>query len=138
LKLCPDVKSVKVSLYDSLALTGKGHLTDAAIIEELGTRKVDMIWKPNEKLKHHNGMRFGLDNLFVISLLSEALDGKKKGFVYEVYSVGGGALLDASTKKTEEHQIYPYSNFTMIEMWSIETGKYYIFFFEFLFSIGAW
>lgn len=110
-KKCSDCTTVEVTLFDSLALTGKGHLTDAAIIEELQPRKVTIVWQPEKKKKTHNAMEF------------KALDGEHAGFVYECYSVGGGALLDASTKEVEKHQVYPYSNFTMIEMWSHETGR---------------
>ena len=43
-----DAQSFKVTLYGSLALTGKGHLTDVAIIEELKPAKVEIVWLKNE------------------------------------------------------------------------------------------
>ena len=46
-----------VVLYGSLAATGKGHLTDVAIENELKPKKVTFIWKANETLTFHvNGM----------------------------------------------------------------------------------
>lgn len=76
-KIC---KNFRVTLYGSLAATGKGHLTDRAIIDLLGKDRTEIIWKPDEQLPlHPNGMLF------------EALSPYSK---WEVYSVGGGALFD--------------------------------------------
>ena len=110
---------VEVTLFGSLASTGKGHLTDVAVIKGLEPMKVNIIWEPDKELNNkHNGMRF------------VAMDGPHKGEKYECHSIGGGALLDATTKGgpagTQEnsvHEIYPYSNFTMILQWVQETGK---------------
>ncbi len=69
----PGVTRFHVTLYGSLAATGKGHMTDIAIkdvLEPVG--QVDIEWKPNEFLPFHpNGMRIN---------------------DWVVYSVGGGAL----------------------------------------------
>lgn len=55
----PKAKSFKVTLYGSLALTGKGHLTDVAIINELKPAKVEIIWKKDEvKEFHPNALEF--------------------------------------------------------------------------------
>ncbi|MCE7735863.1 MAG: serine dehydratase [Candidatus Heimdallarchaeota archaeon] len=79
----PDAPLFRVTLYGSLAATGKGHLTDEAIQGVFGKDKVEFIWKPDEELPlHTNGMRF------------EALSQDKKvDGVFEDYSTGGGALL---------------------------------------------
>ena len=43
----PDAASFKVTLYGSLAATGKGHMTDVAIIDTLKTTApVEIIWQP--------------------------------------------------------------------------------------------
>ena len=80
----PDAASYRVTLYSSLAATGRGHLTDKALAEVFIQDKFDLVWKPDESLPDHpNGMRF------------EALG--KDGQVQEswdVYSLGGGALSD--------------------------------------------
>ncbi len=55
----PKAKSFKVTLYGSLALTGKGHLTDIAIINELKPAKVNIVWKKDEvKEFHPNALEF--------------------------------------------------------------------------------
>ena len=77
----PDAAKYQAHLYGSLSATGKGHLTDAAIIDVIPS--VEIVWH-NEFLPFHpNGMRFcawdNQDNL---------LDD------WTVYSVGGGALAE--------------------------------------------
>ena len=78
----PDCQMFRVTLYGSLAATGKGHLTDQAILETLKPHgEVELIWEPSIFLSFHpNGMRF------------EALDGDKVVDDWTVFSVGGGAL----------------------------------------------
>ena len=36
----------EVTLFGSLAATGKGHLTDVAVSEVFSNRKLKIIWKP--------------------------------------------------------------------------------------------
>ena len=50
----------EVTLYGSLAATGKGHQTDRAILEVLSpAAKVELLWEPTVFLPfQHNGMRF--------------------------------------------------------------------------------
>ncbi len=94
----PKASSFKVTLYGSLALTGKGHMTDY-IIEKTLPKKTEIVWKQDEYLPlHPNGMIF------------EALDNKgNKTDEWEVYSIGGGALMDKNTKPGSE-DIYPITN----------------------------
>lgn len=64
----PEADAFEVTLYGSLAATGKGHLTDVAIIDALsdnGRRRVDIVWKPDIFLPYHpfrqeNGIRDSL------------------------------------------------------------------------------
>jgi L-serine dehydratase len=82
----PDAAAFRVSLYGSLAATGRGHLTDQALEQVFAPNPVEIVWVPQEELPlHPNGMRF------------EAFDPAGKLLEsWEVYSVGGGALLDAA------------------------------------------
>ena len=55
----PAASSFRVTLYGSLAATGRGHLTDRAIQEAFSPRPVEFIWKPETFLPFHpNGMDF--------------------------------------------------------------------------------
>lgn len=71
-----------VTLYGSLAATGRGHFTDDAIRRVLGAEKTTIIWKPDELLPQHpNGMRFA------------ATTAESKPLPeWTCYSVGGGAI----------------------------------------------
>ena len=56
----PHAHSYEVTLYGSLAATGKGHMTDVAITDVLGVNhKLEIVWKPKIFLSFHpNGMEF--------------------------------------------------------------------------------
>ena len=56
----PEAAAFRVTLYGSLAATGRGHMTDRAIIDTLlPTAPVDIVWQAREFLPFHpNGMRF--------------------------------------------------------------------------------
>lgn len=55
----PNAIFYSVTLYGSLAATGKGHLTEKAIFEVLGKEKTKIIWRGNKFLPEHpNGMKF--------------------------------------------------------------------------------
>ena len=72
----------KVVLYGSLALTGKGHLTDKVILETLGAEKTKIIFNYDEVFKYHpNAMKF--------KAYDE--DGNRID-KWLVFSVGGGEL----------------------------------------------
>jgi L-serine dehydratase len=51
----PEAVSFAVTLYGSLSLTGKGHLTDRAITEALKPREVEVRWSPESLPRHPNG-----------------------------------------------------------------------------------
>ena len=110
----PDAVSYRVSLYGSLAATGRGHLTDATIAETLQSKAVEFIWLPEIVLPFHtNGMKF------------EALDADglvQKDWV--VYSVGGGKIVD-ETIVNEENRIYEHSTIAEIMPWIEKRGQTY-------------
>lgn len=77
---CPDAPHYRVTLFASLAATGKGHLTDKAIEEVIHSRSLEIIWRKDKELPlHPNGMRFE-----AITTTGAIMDS------WEVYSVGGG------------------------------------------------
>jgi len=86
----PDAASYRVTLFGSLAATGRGHQTDQVLKGLFAERVMSLHWRPDEELPcHPNGLRF------------EALD--KPGVLiksWEVYSIGGGALYDPEACKT--------------------------------------
>ena len=76
----PEAVHFEVTLYGSLAATGKGHMTDQAILEVLGEERTTIVWEPKTFLPFHpNGMK-----LRVLDTAGECSD------EWIVYSVGGG------------------------------------------------
>ena len=95
----PDAKSYRVTLYGSLAATGKGHLTDWIIAETMEPKDTEILWRPDMvKAFHTNGMLF------------EALD--ETGTVmqtWEIFSVGGGTIAEEHSSGRGAKRIYPNS-----------------------------
>jgi L-serine dehydratase len=94
----PDAASFRIHLYGSLALTGKGHLTDKAILDVFPSGKAEILWHPGHLLPMHtNGMTF------------EALgDDGKVIRDWTTYSIGGGDISDTGKRDQVVH-IYPFS-----------------------------
>ena len=103
----------KVELYGSLAATGKGHLTDWIIIETLKPKSCEINWKPQiVKEFHTNGMLF------------QAFDKEEKLLeTWEVYSVGGGSIMEASESRTGKNGIYPLTKLEDIIKWCKDNCK---------------
>ena len=105
----------EVILYGSLAATGKGHMTDHAILDVLGESRTTIIWEPKTFLPFHpNGMKFR-----ALDAASVCID------EWTVYSVGGGALVEEGQAVIEYKQVYKMNTATEILSWCITTGKSY-------------
>lgn len=64
-ELYPEASAFVVTLYGSLAATGKGHMTDTAVMDVLTGQdpdkadRVKILWEPKTFLPEHpNGMHF--------------------------------------------------------------------------------
>ncbi len=80
----PNAERYEVTLYGSLAATGRGHLTDVAIREALAPAPTEFAWLPEVELpRHPNGMQF-----------QAVLPGGARSGPWQVFSVGGGALAE--------------------------------------------
>ena len=114
----PEATSFRVTLYGSLAATGKGHMTNTAIIETLQpTAPVEIIWEPKIFLSFHpNGMKFESLNA----------DGQSTDS-WTVFSIGGGALAEENDGDSSINtpEIYEMSHMTEILQWCERTGKSY-------------
>lgn len=90
-------KRFEVTLYGALAATGKGHLTDQAILGELTpVAPTEIVWKPEVVLPFHtNGMTFVAFD-----------DTDKEVDRWTVYSIGGGDIVEEGQPRTPEKQIY--------------------------------
>ncbi|MDR2733423.1 MAG: L-serine ammonia-lyase, iron-sulfur-dependent, subunit alpha [Spirochaetota bacterium] len=109
----PGAQAFRVTLYGSLAATGKGHLTDAAIIEALLPAATEIVWRERDVLPEHpNGMRF--------ELVENGSVCEESAWV--VYSIGGGALYVPGQTR-DVHLIYEECALEEITIWCMENGK---------------
>ena len=108
-------KAFRVTLYGSLAATGKGHLTDKAVLDVLTPEApTEIVWQPEVFLPFHpNGMKF------------EALD-DADNVVDEwiVYSVGGGDIMEEGESRVHNH-VYEMTHIADIQAWCEKTGHNY-------------
>lgn len=111
----PEAKAFRITLYGSLAATGRGHLTDKALYSILGQERTDIVWRPEEvKPFHPNAIQF------------ETIGEDKNPYdPWLVYSVGGGALQEEGKPSSETPDVYPLSSLLAIKDWCIERGQSY-------------
>jgi L-serine dehydratase len=96
----PAATSYQVTLFGSLAATGKGHLTDRAVQAALAPIPVHIIWQPDRVLPFHpNGMQF--EAIFADGSISEP---------WQVFSLGGGAIGEEGSPPPP--QVYGLRSFT--------------------------
>lgn len=111
----PQCRRFDVMLYGSLAATGKGHLTDVAILDVLQQegREVHIDWQPSITLPlHPNGMTFK----------AWETDGQLAE-EWTVYSIGGGALADEKGRLNATPDIYDLCYTSDIIDWCIKNGR---------------
>ena len=115
LSLHPEAPSFRVTLYGSLAATGKGHLTDWAIYSVLGEDRTEFVWQPDIVLPFHpNGMKFEVKD--------------SQGQLHDawtVYSVGGGALAEEGKRGEESPDVYELDHLLDIKKWCEDRGHSY-------------
>ncbi|MBN2430218.1 MAG: L-serine ammonia-lyase [Acidobacteria bacterium] len=109
----PAATRFRVTLYGSLAATGRGHGTGSVIHQVLAPHEVDIRWRTEEELpRHPNGLDF------------EAFDarGQLQGS-WRVYSIGGGDLADEDGAVGPSEAIYPLTTMNDILEWCRENGR---------------
>ena len=106
----------EVTLYGALAATGRGHLTDVAILEVLQPMfPTTIIWEPDTVLpRHTNGMKF----------TAYAADGSVKA-EQTWYSIGGGDIVREGEEAEPRKLIYEMTHIKDILKWCNDTGRSY-------------
>lgn len=109
----PNAASFKAELYGSLALTGKGHLTDWIIIETLKPQPTEIVWLPEVVHDYHsNGMKlFAYDEEG--NLLNDWL----------VFSVGGGTIMEEGQARKGGSEVYSLNTMDDIMKWCKDNNK---------------
>lgn len=110
--------SFEVTLYGSLAATGRGHMTDVAIDEVLRPiAPLRIEWQPQVFLPFHpNGMKFvAFDNT------------GNQADEWICYSVGGGALSEGEKGRwlTGLREVYKLNTLREIQDWCESNGRGY-------------
>ena len=111
-------RAFEVTLYGSLAATGRGHMTDVAITDALkDTAPVEIVWMPGTTLPFHpNAMKF------------KALDEERRTVdTWTVYSIGGGALSEGKGDDDmfNTPEVYQMNTMTEIMEWCYNNGRSY-------------
>ena len=98
LKKYPNASFINVTLFGSLALTGKGHLTDYIINLKLKDIPHVVQFNTITRTKHPNTMKF----------VVETED--KKTFKENIISVGGGTILTKDSPFALGESVYPHKH----------------------------
>ncbi len=100
----PNAAFYKVILYGSLAKTGKGHMTDSAILDVLTPEKTELAICLNDiPLPHENTMDF------------YAYDSEKREIGHlRIMSVGGGDIEIEGVRPDPKQEVYPENSFSEI------------------------
>ncbi len=102
----------KITLFGSLALTGKGDCTDKIIEETLSPVKCEILFDTKTPCDVH-------PNTMDVQAYSEgALLGKRR-----IYSVGGGSVVFDGEAKEEKSKVYPLKSFTEIADYCARNNK---------------
>ncbi len=113
-----DASWYRVSLYESLAATGKGHLTDKAIYDVLGAERTQILFKAEEKQPEH-------PNAMLFEALCEK-DGKDIVLMQEMYfSVGGGEIRKREHFNIPLQHVYPATTLEQIMLQCDYNGTTY-------------
>lgn len=105
----PMAESFQVTLYGSLAKTGRGHLTDTAVREAFLPRPASVIFNTEATgLKHPNTMDL------------EAFQKGERLGAWRVYSVGGGKIEIEGRPSEVPQDIYPFHTFGEIRAYCQE------------------
>ena len=110
-----DSARFEVTLYGSLAATGKGHMTDIAILEVLEPiAPTTIVWEPSRFLEYHSN-----------AMLFKAFDAKGCALEeWTVYSIGGGALSEGPGKEMSlSGDVYDMNTLTEIVEWCDSHGR---------------
>lgn len=93
----------EVTLYGSLAKTGRGHRTDYAIVKTIGEERCEIKFDMDTPTDYH-------PNTMDIA----AFRGGEKIYEKRFYSVGGGEVIAEGEAEAEHEDIYPLNSFTEI------------------------
>ena len=96
LSYVPEAAKYQITLYGSLAATGKGHFTDCAISSVMGERDHSFVWKAETFLEYHPN-----------ALTLDAFDTEEHLILSKTYySTGGGAIVEEGEEEKTSEDVY--------------------------------
>lgn len=100
----PDAVRFRITLQGSIAATGIGHFTDISLKRAFGDSPIEILWCTDICPKQHpNGM------------LLEALNSEDKILEsWQVFSIGGGTLINEGQSINSGEHIYPHNSLAEI------------------------
>ncbi len=99
----------KITLFGSLALTGKGHGTDRIIKETLSPIKCEIIFDKKSPCNVHP------NTMNIEAYKDNVLMGKRC-----IYSIGGGSILFENEESETPNDVYPLNSFTEISEYCLK------------------
>ncbi len=114
-KAFPQADRFEAVLYGSLAKTGKGHLTDVAILDAFAPLATEIRFDtsiPEEDLPHPNTMEL------------TAFSGQESLGAWRVFSVGGGKIQIEGQPSVAPQDVYKLSTFQQIKEYCQRENKY--------------
>ena len=114
-KAFPQADRFEAVLYGSLAKTGKGHLTDVAILDAFAPLATEIRFDtsiPEEDLPHPNTMEL------------TAFSGQESLGAWRVFSVGGGKIQIEGQPSVVPQDVYKLSTFQQIKEYCQRENKY--------------
>lgn len=101
--LYPDADTFNVTLYGSLALTGKGHMTDKVISESLAPAGVTINFDTQTPCENYQ------NTMDIVAFAGERELGRER-----IYSIGGGDIILEGRESEIAPDIYPHSKYSEI------------------------
>lgn len=115
-EICEDVDYYEGHLYGSLALTGKGHLTDYIIKETLKPIHCEVYFHYDDNPKEH-------PNTMILKAFKEQQCFKQ----WTIYSVGGGAIqIEGCEEIAASKDVYPHQYLDEIKAYCKENRIHFI------------
>ena len=105
----PDAKEYKVVLYGSLAKTGKGHMTDSAILQVFEGKKCEIIFDGDSPTEFH-------PNTMDIMAFRDGEEIEKIRY----YSIGGGEVITDGEESESHNEVYMMNSFSEISKYCRE------------------
>lgn len=106
----PNKDKYEVTLYGSLSLTGKGHMSDKIIEDTFAGKNIKVLFDDNEYDKHPNTLKFTSDNT------NEVI----------IYSTGGGAIEVKGIGNIVNPNVYPLNHLKDINEYCVKNNIDYV------------